>query len=303
MSARSDQLVRAFRSLSPASRRWRRFLQALPLDPDRLPSPLSEPSDRDFIICGSPRTGTSFMSAALFRPPEIITVMEPWDGMRLAPAALFSSLREEIAGGTLERGRLDLESLAEDGTVRWQTDGASRRSMRVSSDFLLGVKWPTFWRYLGLLPTTRFIVCLRDPIEVINSYKRVGGRVGLGLDYDTAFNAAMNRSLSRATKDPALRRIMLFDYIHERIIPYLTGPNVLAVQYERWFSDADAVLREVGDFLGCRLDGSPSPALVRRPSAIALDEGEIELIRTHCRTAEALGYDLTQKADRAASPS
>jgi hypothetical protein len=106
--------------LSPAHRRWRRFQGGLALDPDTLARPVSPPSRGDFILCGSPRSGTTLAAAMLFRPPRVVTVMEPWDGLRSPPAELFASLRAEIAQtGRLCRGKLDVEALAAEDAVRW----------------------------------------------------------------------------------------------------------------------------------------------------------------------------------------
>ena len=126
--------------------------------------------------------------------------MEPWDGMRLPPAELFASLRDEVeTTGKLTRGRLDLHELCRSGRVRWCKEGEAAAEVSVESSWLLGVKWPGYWRYLGSLPRTRFIVCLRDPYDVIASFKAMGGRVGEGLQYDTRFNREMNRELQEAT--------------------------------------------------------------------------------------------------------
>lgn len=286
------RLRRAVASLSPGHRRWVQFLRALPLDPDRLDRPVREPGDTDFVICGSPRTGTTLLCAALFQPPSVVTVMEPWDGMRLAPADLFTSLRREIDGtGSLVRGRLDVAALRQDGTARWSREGDRPVAVATGANYLLGVKWPAYWRYLDVLTHTKFLVCLRHPFETIASYKKTGGRVGLGLDYDTAFNRPVNEALGRATRNPAIRRVLLFDHIHERMIPHLGRPNVLVVRYERWFEDPDNLLGEIGDFLGAEV--STAPVRIRPPESRAiLCEQEAELVRTYCRTAEQLGYPL-----------
>lgn len=230
----------------------------------------------------------------LFRPPKMVTVMEPWDGMRLLPAELFRSLRGGIAAsGQLSKGRLDLDALDEDGAIRWCAEGDATRALRTLDGYLLGVKWPAYWRYLELLPTTKFLVCLRDPVEVITSFRLAGGRVGRGLQYDTKFNRALNSTLTAATSDTVLRRILLFDYIHERILPHLSRPNVHVVRYERWFDDRRALLDDVGAFLGVELADGP----VRlRPSQSrdAVDPAELHMIRAHCSTAEALGYTLAE---------
>src|SRR5919109_1001972 len=81
---------------SPRHWRWRRLLRSLDLTTETLERPVASPGPRDFVICGSPRTGTSLAAAALHQPPASLTVMEPWDGMRLPIAPLFASLRDEI---------------------------------------------------------------------------------------------------------------------------------------------------------------------------------------------------------------
>lgn len=279
--------------LSPGRRRWDGFVQGLELDPDALARPLEPPSPHDFLICGSARTGTSLLSAVLFQPPQVITVMEPWDGMRSAPASLFRSLREEVEStGRLHRGRLDADALRRDGSVKWQAEGGAAE-VTTGPDYRLGVKWPAYWRYLDLLPDTRFVVCVRHPFEVISSFKAAGGRVALGLQYDTAFNRALNQHLQGATANIALRRALLYEYVNSRILPYIGRPNVFVVRYERWFADRDTMVTQLGEFLG--VDLGPGPATIRTPQAgVSLTAHERALVRTHCRSAHALGYDLTQ---------
>jgi len=279
---------------SPGRRRWTRFLQSLPLDPERLALPLKSPGDRDFIICGCPRTGTSLLAAALFQPPASVTVMEPWDGMRLAPADLFASLRKEIESTRqLARGRLDVDALYQGGKVRWRPEGGPVPLPAVDADFALGVKWPGYWRYLGLLPRTKFLVCLRHPLEVISSFKVAGGRVAQGLQYDTAFNARLNSELKLATRDMAERRVLLFDYVHERLLPRLNDPNVFVVRYERWFDEPGHLLGELSEFLGCPLDDT-RVVVKRSETTDVLDRDERRMIAATCRTAEPLGYKLDQ---------
>jgi hypothetical protein len=278
--------------ISPRHRRWRRLLSSLTLDPDRLPRPVPPPDRADFVICGSPRTGTALATAVLYQPPSVVTVMEPWDGMRLPPDELFASLRAEIAGGSLQRGRLDVAALEARGEVGWCRDGEITSPVPTSPGFRLGVKWPAFWRYLDLLPETQFVVCLRHPVETISSYKRQGGRLGEGLDYDVEFNREMNRELTAATADAAVRRVLLYDYINTRVVPHLDRPNVFTLRYERWFDDRKRLLDELGAFLG--VDLSSSRAVIRRPPApeANLDERELALIEQYCGSTDALGYSL-----------
>lgn len=278
--------------LSPRRRRWKRFLRDLALDPELLPRPLAPPGADDFIICGAPRTGTTLLAAALFQPPRIVTVMEPWDGMRLPPAELFASLRDEIdSRASLSRGKLDVETLLNSGRVAWNAEGSTSVPVRMEERYLLGVKWPAYWRYLDLLPQTKFLVCLRHPAEVVNSFQKKGGRLEQGLEYDIAFNRKLNERLAAAASDSIARRAWLYELVHRQILPHLSRPNVLAIRYERWFLDPDALIREIGDFLGAHL--SRGPAAVR-PSArqAQLNPDDHAAVARICRSAEALGYRL-----------
>jgi Sulfotransferase family len=275
--------------LSPRRRRWERFLHELPLDPSELDPPLAPPGRDDFIICGCPRSGTTLLTAVLFQPPRMVTCMEPWDGMRLPPAELFASLRNEVkATGKLSRGRLDLRELSRSGRVRWCVEDETDTEVSVESPWLLGVKWPGYWRYLGSLPRTRFIICLRDPHEVVASFKTMGGRVGEGVQYDTRFNREMNRELLQATSDPALRRVLLFEYVHKRLIPHLARPEVLVVRYERWFDDREELLGDLTRFLDRRVTAEHVD--IHRPESGALSRRDRDLIARYCTTAAPLGY-------------
>lgn len=282
---------------SPTYRRWRHTLRSLTIDPDMLARPIAQPTKADFLICGSPRSGTTLLLAMLFQPPRVITVMEPWDAMRLPPDALFRSLRDELdLTGRLTRGRLDVGRLLASGSVSWCRDGEKPFAVTLTEGYRLGVKLPAFWRYLDLLPNTRFLICLRDPFEVVPSYRLSGGRLAEGLDYEAPFNQRMNDELLRATNDPVERRVLLYDYIHHRIIDHLDRPNVLTVRYERWFENPSAVLAQIGTFLGVAL-GEPR-AVVRPPRARPTSSSDpaTELdraaVRRLCRTGALLGYPV-----------
>lgn len=270
--------------------RWRKLVASCRLDPRDLPRPLDPPGADDFIIAGCPRTGTSLLAAVLFQPPQVVTVMEPWDGLRMPPAELFDSLRNEIETmGKLARGRLDVGALHQ-GSVRWQKDGAAGNPISVVPGFQLGVKWPTFWQYLQYLPDTRFVVTLRHPAEVVSSFAGTGGRLVQGLEYDVAFNAELNDSLTPATSDPATRRVLLYEYINSRIAPYLDRDNVLAVRYEKWFEDPEGLCAEVSSFLG--IPTILPNVVIRRSSARQHSPELLDLIDELAPSARTLGYDL-----------
>lgn len=276
----------------PRGREWTRFLDSFELDPDDLPRPVPEPSDRDFIICGAPRSGTTLLTAMLFQPPRVVTVMEPWSGMRLPPRELFSSIRKEIdETGRLCQGKLDVTELEARGEVRWAEEGAASYEIKAEPDYLLGIKWPAFWRYIELLPTTRFLVCIRDPKEVVSSLKRTGGRLGLGLDYDVAFDRRVNAELKKATRNLALRRVLLYMKINAHLLPHLGRSNVMAVRYERWFAEPDALMSEISRFLGTPLHRGH--VKIRPPGMqSSLNKREMRLISENCGVMRELGYSI-----------
>lgn len=251
---------------------------------------LEEASDRDFVIAGCPRSGTSLLAAQLFRPPDIVTCMEPWDGLRMPLASLMSSLRTEVLDGALRRGRLDIEALERDRDVRWIRDGEKTYQLNAKPDFQLGVKWPAFWRYVDLLETTRFLICLRDPVATVVSFASSGGRLAAGLDYDVAINREMNRELRSRTSDHLARGAMQWEFINSRLLPSFSQRNVMVVRYEQWFDDLDGVLRRVGDFLGVSLEGSIVD--LRRPRSGEPDHGIREAVAMHCPTSGLLGYEV-----------
>lgn len=283
-------LLHRFARLSPRHRHWQQLLLSLKLDPDRLPRPLTEPTKDDFLICGSPRTGTALLVAMLFQPPRCVTVMEPWDAMRLPPAELTQSLRQEVDAGALRRGRLDIASLRSKGDVDWCRDGEKSHSVEVRPTWKLGVKFPAFWRYLDFLPTTKFIVCVRDPYEVVRSYREAGGRLAKGLDYDIPFNHSMNSALLAATDNERARRVLLYDYVNERILPHVSRPEVFVVRYERWHEEPRQLLAEIGAFLGTTLN-APLPTVRPRRADSSYDI-DAAVVRELCHTAERLGYSI-----------
>jgi hypothetical protein len=273
----------------PRHRRWERLLRSLTIEPGVSPPRVDPPGLDDFVICGSSRSGTSLLCAALYQPPACVTVMEPWDAIRLPPAELFRSLRDEIAGGVVVRGRLDAEALSR-GEVRWGRDGEFPHRIEADAGHLLGIKLPAFWRYLDYLPATKFLVCVRHPVEVVASFEHAGGRLAHGLDYDVAFNRAMNHELRSATDDEELRRVLMYEYVNSRLVPHLDRSNVFVVRYERWFSDRDGLMRDLGGFLGSPL--GPGSPVIRPPRTATPDPRLVRLIEEHCPSAAALGYDV-----------
>lgn len=206
----------------------------------------------------------------------------------MEPAELFRSLRAELEStGALGRGRLDLSEL-DSGRVQWIRDGEKVFTVPYSRHSLLAVKWPTLWQLLDHLPETRFLVCIRDPLEVVASFGAQPGRLSLGLDYDVAINKRMNDFLRQETSDPLRRRALHWEYINSRVFSHLTRPNVLAVRYERWFEDPGDLLSEISMFL--ETDMSPGRITLRSPASREYSPETLRVVTELCPTAIELGY-------------
>lgn len=271
--------------------RWHQLLRSCDFDPDTA-GPLSNLPAGDFLIAGCPRSGTSLLAAMLFQPPRIVTVVEPWDGLRMAPAQLVSSLRAEVSGGMLRRGRLDVAALRDRREVRWQRDGEQHFPVAVDPGFALGVKWPAYWRLLPYLPETKFLICVRDPREVLASFEATGGRLSRGLEYDVALNRAMNAQLAAATDHDDRRRALLYQYVAERVAPHVADDNVLLVRFERWFEDAPGQLADIAAFLGVDLEGEPTVELEPPQTSPQRSLANADLVRELCPAAADMGYEV-----------
>lgn len=281
----------AWAALTPAGRQWTALKRSLTFDPDA-DTELPAPTGRDFIICGSPRSGTMLLAAMLWQPPRVVTVAEPWDGLRMSPHELFASLRTEMATtGGLGRGRLDVAALERDGVVAWKADPTVVHAVDIDDDTLVGVKWPAFWRYVERLPTTKFLVCVRHPYDVVRSYLSTGGSLAIGQDYDVPFNRQMNRSLRRRYATSDVRRVKLYDHIYAHLLPHLDADNVFVVRYERWFVEPDLLLDELEEFLGADV-GSPRAEIDAERRRGRPDPAARSTVRDHCLTARPLSYPL-----------
>ncbi len=246
-------------------------------------------SQQNVILCGCPRSGTSLLAAALFQPPEMVTVMEPWIGLRETPLALFASLRKELESGRLPSTRLDLRALSARGHVAWN-EGDQAHRVDSGPRSLLGVKWPCYWQLLGASTAWKFIVCVRDPAAVVSSMGRQKGRLRLGLDYDVPFNRGLNQRLLLAHEEDERRRIAHFDEVYGHALEYAEDRNVLFARYERSFEAPTTLLEEISSFLDrdltrthVRVQGAPEPVLAKHGSTAAE-------IRAMSRTSARLGY-------------
>jgi hypothetical protein len=288
MFAAEDVWVPLRRRLSRvkgANRAFDRHVRSLDYRPTRQERAIG---NRDVIICGSPRSGTTLLAAQLFQPPSVVSLMEPWDGLRMAPADLFDAIRANLRNGKVPGGRLDLDALRTDRAVEWTEEHTAQVGW-VADDVVLAVKWPAWWQYLDRLPSGRFLVTVRHPYEVLDSYERTGGHLREGQDYPAALNEDVNRRVRQlAGRNLARRRAALYETVNRALLQHLHRSDVFVVRYERWYSEPDELRFELEEFLNCEL--GPWPAAIRSHGARPVTEDLRMLVIQQVPVARELGY-------------
>lgn len=280
------RMMRLASRVSPRHGEWQAILDSCRLDPASV-GPSQTPGDHDVLVGGMPRSGTALLTSMLHRPPESIAVMEPWDALRMPPRDLFASLRRELAGGTLSRGRLDYSAVA-DGGVGWTRDGERTWPMDYLDSTTVIVKFPTFWQYLDRLPDARFIMCVRHPAATLSSFAATGGRLARGLEYDVRFNHALNQRLEAGSRDSTHRRALLYAEIAAAIIDARDRPNVFVVRYEDWTTRPDELLADLESFVGVDL----RPPRIRIGRSRKEEPSDLGSLKDDLTVAAQLGYDL-----------
>lgn len=248
-------------------------------------------ANRCVVLCGCPRSGTSLLSASLFQAPRMVTVMEPWEGLRLPPSDLFAWFRAEALRGRVPRTRLDMGALQGSGRVAWNQRPEDFPVQGADRSTLYGVKWPCFWQLLGASAHVKFLVCVRDPASVVASMGRQSGRLPLGLDYDVPFNRELNARLQGVGGGAQKCCIAHFDAVYEHALQFVGSRNVMWVRYERWFQDPSAQLSEISEFLGADLTLSPVRIEGAAEPMLTAGGSDAAAIRAMSATAARLGYD------------
>jgi hypothetical protein len=135
----------------------------------------------ELIITGIPRSGTSLLCNLLHRldncvalnePPEVAAMMlesPPW-GL----ARFFRDIRRDVLDGKPLRNKLASGKVTQDTAVAGQIE--TYHPCVAASDFVLGIK--TTLPFLSrlpqirrVMPNARFVVCVRDPLETLASWK------------------------------------------------------------------------------------------------------------------------------------
>jgi hypothetical protein len=264
-----------------------------------IPGTMSPEPARDFVMTGAPRSGTTYLSAVLYRPPGVVTLSDPggvWKRFYREHGAspeifgVFADFRRRLAAGEPVPVLGGTDGLAGRGRVDTWNQKKVEQPVAVSADFTLGMKNPeVFLAHLPLFLEAGLpcLVCVRHPVAVISSWVARKRRRGKPLK---GFSDGEAVTFRADAPDAAGRRIALHNHFCEQILDVLGHPRLMLVRYGDWF-ERPTLLDEIAAFVGIESPGRLEPPPIP-PSPIVLDADEQDRILVECRVAGELGYAL-----------
>ena len=270
-----------------------------------------------FVLTGLPRGGTTYLSAVLHHPPDVITISDPQGvfrrhfkehGVSATILDRFAEFRRAIEAGepipTLE----GTQGFRGEGRVDTWNQKKVVRPVEASRGFALGMKNPEV--FLAHLPVftdagLRCVISLRHPLSVMHSWrKRTLERARDGSP-PAGFGAGVAPGFESDLDDPLDRAIALHNHYCETILRHRDHERVLLIQHEGWFTDRDQLAR-VGAFLDVPTLEKLRPAPIP-PDPWSLGDDERRRVLEGCAIAAELGYPMDDDAlrppDRLETPS
>ncbi|MBF0374712.1 MAG: sulfotransferase [Alphaproteobacteria bacterium] len=189
-------------------------------------------TDLAFLV-GVPRSGTTLLSFLLGRHPEVSSPAEPWlmlavESFGRIPArhpAESNLIGEGLAGFC---GAADLDEALADFAA-----DLYRRHLRAAGRRVMVDKTPRYWHILPTLrrmfPAARIVLALRDPFDVLASYKTTWN-----FDILNGRDAFMHLDMALGFR---------------RMAACLDDPGLAVARYEDLVAEGDPLAR-VQDFLG-----------------------------------------------------
>jgi hypothetical protein len=304
------------RSLSREHPALGKFLDALPeWRPLLRPAPAVAAPRRpapELVITGISRSGTSYLCNLLHRYGNCVVINEPPDvheplGSQEVPWGLgtfYRRLRADIAAGRPVRNKLHLGRVTEDTAVNQEVH--EYLPAVESGDFILGTKNTIAYlhhlhRIRRALPDARLVVCVRNPLDTIASWKtsfphlravdfsvRVQGRPDD--PWLPLHQQAELRDID-ALADLPTRRARYWNFLAQRALD--AAGSALIVRYEELVTDPLAVL---GRVLAGWDPGELREPIARSPvrgHRSALEPADLRAIRALCAQGAAdLGLEL-----------
>jgi hypothetical protein len=216
---------------------------------------LSAKPNRNILITGTPRSGTTLVCSLLNKLPDIVALHEPmdvWELSKCRDAAAVVEAIENFCAHTRTSLREHRFAVSKhvggeirDNAVADQVDETGRRARRtqhgtifiekpLSENFILAIKHPLAFSAL-LEPLVKYFECfaiIRNPLAMLASWnsldwlKLKNGRAPIAekLDVDLARKLA-------AESDPIERQIQILEWSHDRFGRFL--PAEAIIKYEQ----------------------------------------------------------------------
>lgn len=275
-------------------------------------------TNRDLIITGIPRSGTSLLCRLLDRFDNVAVVNEPaslFEGLTWSPEpwavpVLHADLRARIDAGEAIENKLDAAGNLTEDTARQENPGAYRPHLR-NSEWVLASKNTLAYMarlegILRLMPDARVVALVRHPLDTLASWKGTfehlvqgdPGALPVGGLADPFLPASLQRGLGELAALPtaAVRRAAWWRLLATELLAF--KDRIEIVRYEDLVADpraeATRVLGPLAQIAGQPVGGfAPSAARTERRGN--LDEADWQAVGLLCAdVAGAFGYDCTR---------
>lgn len=264
--------------------------------------------DKNIIITGIPRSGTSYLCKLLNSIENIVVINEPQEIMYFGAnemfrlRAYFNKLRFNIIRGKEITNKIENGVIIEDTAIKDERN--LFRYKVFDEDFVLAIKNPLVFLTMlphlkKIMPKSKIVVCIRNPIDTIASWKKSFPHLA-----DVIFEQfpkiffAENMITEQQSKlieeinaidDFEKKRALLWNYLAEIIVA--NRENIILVQYEKFIVNPNAELKRLFSFFPDLKFDFPVSEL--RSYRKEMSDGEISKINKICSNLAAkLGYVL-----------
>lgn len=273
--------------------------------------PQSTPvSDSVLIITGIPRSGTSFLCAALNQVEDVVAINEPQEILSILqkapwhPALYHGDLRRTILDGEAVKNRMVGGRHIEDtAQINQQEDWLPKVRRR---DFTLATKNTLV--YLARLreirkgmPRAQIVACVRHPFQTISSWKRTFSHlrnadvttvpVGGIKDSVLPYPYRLRLEQIEQTEMAEVRRALYWRHLAEIVLEF--QDDIMILRYEDFIAAPVSRIVDMFSLLGRKVAWRDSADILIRQAAFPpeLSPSEAQVIWAICGPiAERLGY-------------
>ncbi|MGH8232980.1 MAG: sulfotransferase family protein [Rhodanobacteraceae bacterium] len=278
-------------------------------------------NDRDLIISGIPRSGTSYLCKLLEGFDNVAVINEPrivFDWLRYSPdpwtvPILHADLRRCIDTGEPVENKLDTRGELTEDTAVEESVRDYRPRLR-DANWVLATKNTLAYMarlegILRLMPEARVVLCVRHPLDTLASWKGTFAHLAAGDPSNVPVGGLADPFLSAQLRDglqviaslpeAAYRRAAWWRLLAQEVVRW--RERVVIVRYEDLVADpARESQRALGPLARAagrpRIELKPSPARTSRRRK--LDDADYDAVATQCAdVASLLGYDDVSAAE------